>query len=157
MRTSAAIDRTRWRGVRGVFALVTVGLVSAAAGAANATPPGKGAAAQESVSFDAMHGNRPMQTTQTASSMRPTPARTTATTNANRNATGRTNVRPPPNARGGGPRQTPPAQCAHGQPCVAPDLSPGAPQNQWDRDPRVPQMRDINDRGPGPQAMGTER
>jgi hypothetical protein len=62
----------------------------------------------------------------------------------------------PPAARGGGPRP-PSLQCPGGGRCAAPDLSPQAPQRDWNVDPRAnPPRRRMNESGPGPEAMAPD-
>jgi hypothetical protein len=61
----------------------------------------------------------------------------------------RRNRAQPPRARGGGP-QAPcagPDRTTTGE-CIAPDLSPTAPQNDWDRNPRQDPPRQSNSPGP---------
>jgi hypothetical protein len=153
MRTSAGTNRTRWRAA---CALAAAGVVSGVAVTAGATPPGKDPAGQESVLHDVMAADRePLPAPHSQ-----TPRQAVVPQQQTARAGQRTRVhgprtQAPPNARGGGPRRTPDAMQCPGDPrCGAPDLSPNAPQRDWNRDPRVPPMQQQDDGGPaaGPQA-----
>jgi hypothetical protein len=134
--------------------LAAAGVVSSVAVNAGATPPGKDPAGQESVLHDLMAADQ----AQFPAPRNQTPRQPVAPHQQTARAGQRTRVhgsRPqtPPNARGGGPRRTPATmQCPGDSRCGAPDLSPNAPQRDWNRDPRVPPMQQTDD-GSGPQAM----